>query len=52
MTRPRAFKTQEALDDIERGMTQYAAAKKHGVNQSVLSRIRRRENEKRRIENH
>ncbi len=39
MARPRSKETQAALDDIAAGLTQYAAAKKHGVHESVLSRI-------------
>lgn len=39
MTRPRSKQTQAALDDIAAGMSQAAAAKKHGVDQGLLSRM-------------
>lgn len=41
MPRPRSKQTQAALDDIAAGMSQAAAAKKHGVDQGLLSRMRR-----------
>lgn len=41
MPRPRSQKTQAALDDIAAGMSQAAAAKKHGVDQGLLSRMLR-----------
>lgn len=39
MPRPRSKETQAALDDIAAGMSQAAAAKKHGVDQGLLSRM-------------
>ena len=39
MTRPRSKQTQAALDDIAAGMSQAAAAKKHCVDQGLLSRM-------------
>ena len=39
MARPRSAATQSALDDIKIGLTAYAACKKHGVSQSVISKI-------------
>lgn len=39
MARPRSKQTQAALDDIAAGMSQAAAAKKHGVDQGLLSRM-------------
>ena len=34
-----------AINDIDKGMSAYAAAKKHGLNQSSISRaLKRREN--------
>lgn len=45
MTAPKPAAMQAALADIEAGMTAYAAAKKHGLNQSSISRaLKRRAN--------
>ena len=45
MSRPQSAAVQAALADIDLGMTAYAAAKKHGVQQSSISRaLKRRAN--------
>jgi len=45
MSRPQSAAVQAALADIDIGMTAYAAAKKHGVQQSSISRaLKRRAN--------
>ena len=43
MSRPQSAAVQAALADIDLGMTAYAAAKKHGVQQSSISRALKRE---------
>lgn len=42
MTTPKPAAMQAALADIAAGMTAYAAAKKHGVQQSSISRALKR----------
>lgn len=45
MSRPHSAAVIAALADIDAGMTAYAAAKKHGVQQSSISRaLKRRAN--------
>ncbi len=45
MSRPQSAAVLAALSDIDLGMTAYASAKKHGVQQSSISRaLKRRAN--------
>lgn len=45
MINPKYYAVQAALSDVDSGMTAYAAAKKHGVQQSSISRaLKRRAN--------